>query len=348
MKVVWANLDSEIELETLLPVSGPGAEIKLTGLPPYAPQALQFQLLTGLRPERTGIFDDVQREGYSLVPTIASKDVSEKLIWHFGQKLKNPGSAVELVYLPGDQLGELERMGDEADFKIVTMPQVSTPVKLVDVNHFLQQKGLLERDAAGEVRWDETLAYAVGSGQLWVNLLGREPGGIVTPGAEYQEVGEALIKVLKQMVDPVSQEPVIENIWKKSELYLEKSPYFVQAPDLIITFRPGYAPSAPATRIDLTKPKVVGYTGSYTMAIFGRGIKPGYRSSGQLIDVVPTVLFLLGWQTTELDRDGRVLEEIFEADFLHSRSSLQPIDTQLTAAEEKLLIDRLEALGYIE
>jgi predicted AlkP superfamily phosphohydrolase/phosphomutase len=349
MKVVWVNL--EVETESL--TGAGGAEVELTGLPPYSFQTLQSQLLTGLRPERTGVFDEVSLEGYQVVPATAGRAASEKTIWHPVQRLKQITdlSAPEFIYLPGNQLDELGRVAGEADFKVITMPHLSHQVKLVNVNHFLEQKGIIKRDEAGQIDWEDTLAYYIGHGQVWINLLGREPQGIVTPGVEYQEVCEVLDRVLKQMIDPVSQKKVVANVWRKSELYIAESPYFVQAPDLILTFRSGYAPSPQSRWLDfeeMGREEPIWYAGSHKMFIWGQGIKPGYQSHGDLIDVVPTLLFLLGLPISEQGLDGRVIDEIFEANLLQRRDPLSGPKSQLTAAEEKLLIDRLEALGYIE
>ena len=84
------------------------------------------------------------------------------------------------------------------------------------------------------------------------------------------------------------------------------------------------------------------------MFIWGKGIKPGYQSHGALVDVVPTLLFVLGLPISEQDLDGRVIDDMFEANLLQSRAPLPGPKSHLTVAEEKLLIDRLEALGYIE
>jgi predicted AlkP superfamily phosphohydrolase/phosphomutase len=349
MKVVWVNL--EVETESL--TGAGGAEIELIGLPPYSRQTLQSQLLTGLRPEQTGIFDELSLEGYQVVPSTAMRAASEKGAWHLVQRLKQRTDLTtpELIYLSGNQIDELERVAGEDDFKIITMPHLTHQVKRVNVNRFLEQKGIIKRDETGQVEWEDTLAYYIGHGQVWINLLGREPQGIVTPGAEYQEVCEALIKVLKQMIDPVSQEKIIANVWKKPELYITESPYFIQAPDLILTFRPGYAPSSQSRWLgfeEIEQEEPVWYPGSHKMFLWGPGIKPGYQTHGNLIDVVPTLLFLLGLPLPEQELDGRILDNIFEAHLIQSRTPIPGPKSQLTVAEEKLLIDRLEALGYIE
>ena len=50
-----------------------------------------------------------------------------------------------------------------------------------------------------DVDWSRTKAYSIGStaGQIYINLKGREPMGIVQPGTEFEEVREAIIRELK-------------------------------------------------------------------------------------------------------------------------------------------------------
>ena len=43
------------------------------------------------------------------------------------------------------------------------------------------------------VDWSKSKAYAMGLGDIYVNLRGREAGGIVAPGAEYEALRAELI-----------------------------------------------------------------------------------------------------------------------------------------------------------
>jgi hypothetical protein len=57
--------------------------------------------------------------------------------------------------------------------------------RYVNVNNFLAEMELVERDEqSGLVNWPGSLAYYAGHGQLWINLLGRDPQGAVHPQDE--------------------------------------------------------------------------------------------------------------------------------------------------------------------
>ena len=92
------------------------------------------------------------------------------------------------------------------------------------------------------INMDETKAYAEESKNfIWVNLKGREPRGTVRPGREYEEVRERIIHGLIGEKDPGSGEQVVENVFRREDIYHGDS--FEKAPDLIVTFKDlGYVP----------------------------------------------------------------------------------------------------------
>lgn len=89
-----------------------------------------------------------------------------------------------------------------------------------------------------EINWDKTKAYTGGfyNGQIFINLEGREPNGIVKE-ENYEEVRQNIIDDLKQLEDPETGEKVVENIYKKEELYSGEK--MDEVPDIVIE-TPGY------------------------------------------------------------------------------------------------------------
>src|SRR5947207_14902602 len=83
-------------------------------------------------------------------------------------------------------------------------------------------------------------------GQLWVNLSGRDRQGIVQRQDEYEEVCDTLVRTLPQKLrDPQTGQAAIARIYRKEELY--SGDYLFCAPDLVVTFQPGYVPSDHST-----------------------------------------------------------------------------------------------------
>jgi predicted AlkP superfamily phosphohydrolase/phosphomutase len=88
------------------------------------------------------------------------------------------------------------------------------------------------------VDWSKSRAYAMGLGDLYVNLEGREAGGIVKPGAPYEALRDELIAKLEALTDPVGGERAVSRVFKREQVYRRFDPRLI--PDLIVTNRRGY------------------------------------------------------------------------------------------------------------
>jgi predicted AlkP superfamily phosphohydrolase/phosphomutase len=88
------------------------------------------------------------------------------------------------------------------------------------------------------VDWTQTKAYAVGLGQIYFNLRGRESQGIVSAGTEYSALQEEIRKKLLTLKDPEGGEAVFRDIYRRDDIY--KGEYLQNAPDLQAGFNDGY------------------------------------------------------------------------------------------------------------
>jgi predicted AlkP superfamily phosphohydrolase/phosphomutase len=88
------------------------------------------------------------------------------------------------------------------------------------------------------VDWTKTKAYAVGLGQIYFNLRGRESKGIVSTGAEYTALQKEMGDKLVQLVDPDTNLPVMSAVYRRDDIY--KGEFLVNAPDLQVGFNDGY------------------------------------------------------------------------------------------------------------
>jgi predicted AlkP superfamily phosphohydrolase/phosphomutase len=92
------------------------------------------------------------------------------------------------------------------------------------------------------VDWERTQAYALGLGQIYVNLKGREKYGIVNRNSpEYESIRDRIILALKNFVDPDNGERVVQNVYKAEEIF--QGAHTGHASDLQLSFRPGYRTS---------------------------------------------------------------------------------------------------------
>lgn len=97
------------------------------------------------------------------------------------------------------------------------------------------------RDFFPNVDWSRTHAYSLGLGQIYLNLRGRERDGIVTPGANAQQLIQAIRTKLLAYRDPATGAKVLEDVYPGREI--DHGAYMAMAPDLQLNFEPGYRTS---------------------------------------------------------------------------------------------------------
>ena len=169
------------------------------------------------------------------------------------------GHAIDQAYLKVDELvGQLrERLPSDADLAVVSTYGTYTARHLVDLNRWLADAGWLTwttrpapvtlaalADASlwgDAIDWSRTSARAMGSGRIYLNVRGRNPRGIVEPGAAYDALVARLRERLEALTDPMSGRRVVARVRTGPELF--SGPLAGQAPDLVVTFSPGYRAS---------------------------------------------------------------------------------------------------------
>ncbi|MBN1872778.1 MAG: alkaline phosphatase family protein, partial [Anaerolineae bacterium] len=215
---------------------------------------------------------------------------------------------------------------------------------------------------ASAIEWTQTRAYALGAGgKIYLNVAGREPSGIVQPGAEYTAVREALAAQLATLADPQTGVPLIHRVWRREELY--EGPYLEAAPDLVIEWADyGYwgrgrydihsAPIFEERRtMDFSSlPLTATHTPEGIFIACGPGIPAGGVISGaQIADVAPTLLCWLGLPVPEY-MDGVVLPSICDRTDTLTPGHAAPVAAQPTfyADDEAAKVaERLKGLGYL-
>jgi predicted AlkP superfamily phosphohydrolase/phosphomutase len=98
-----------------------------------------------------------------------------------------------------------------------------------------RQEQFISDKFRGATDWERTRAFSVPayySGQLRVNLRGREPAGIVEPGADYDALLDEIEGHLAGLVDPVTGEPAVLATRRTTELFGGGPPEVL--PDLFV------------------------------------------------------------------------------------------------------------------
>ncbi len=119
--------------------------------------------------------------------------------------------------------------------------------KEVLLNNYLQESGMLKiKDNKIDLRQSKAVSY--GYGDIWLNLKGREPNGLISPGKDYEETREKIMHSLQKI--KTDHKYPIKVIKKREQIYW--GPYVNEAPDLLVFFNKGWQ-AARRPEIDTTK-----------------------------------------------------------------------------------------------
>lgn len=278
-----------------------------------------------------------------------------------------------MTFQPADDFG-LRAMKRKAVKQLATAYRRYLPSKVRELlrnrmgNHvFERMKGEIESALfTSGVDWQSTRVYALGAGgNLFVNLRGREPQGVVEPGTEYEQLRSEVIQALQEFKDPETGEALVARTYRREELYQGSN--VEQAPDLIIEWkdyanwgRGRYDSHAPVFEINKTLEFTeIPLTGTHrplgVLVANGPGINAGTHIQGSnVLDIAPTVLGLMGLSGPQT-LDGHFLQAAFKPEIVEdilrtSTDEGQPVneaDYQFTKEESELIEEHLRSLGYL-
>lgn len=210
-----------------------------------------------------------------------------------------------------------------------------------------------------DIDWPKTRAFSYSiNEQIWINLKGRQPRGCVEPGQEYEQLCREIVRRLRKIRDPETGKAVIEDAYRKDELY--SGPFVSSLPDINYIHshyrdRGGnkfYSNKLfeRSSREDISGTHSVDGIGLF----YGNGINCNQHIKGlQLQDIAPIVLSILGLSIPE-DMDGRVKKEIFHPGFLKETTYSSAIKCQqgeryhYSPEEVKAMEKHLKELGYLD
>jgi predicted AlkP superfamily phosphohydrolase/phosphomutase len=224
------------------------------------------------------------------------------------------GDAVLHVYELMDEIvGTVEsHLGPETVLLVVSDHGFHSYRTGLNVNTWLRDHGYLvqgpvpaghaDDDFFPGIDWSHTRAYALGTGQIYVNLRGREGRGIVAPGTEYRALLDTIAHELEAEVDPATGERFVARVYEGPDVFAGAPPE--RMPDLQIAFRDGYRTSwrTPLGGIpkDLFEPNLRKWSGDHAASdvtdtpgviLASRRLAPGDPA---IVDLAPTALAFLG------------------------------------------------------
>jgi predicted AlkP superfamily phosphohydrolase/phosphomutase len=172
----------------------------------------------------------------------------------------------------------------------------------------LQDAGLLVLTPEGEIDWSRTRAVFTRGG-VWVNVAGRDPGGIVQPGEEYERVRDEIIAALYDARDEESGKRKVDIALRREDARVV-GVWGERAADVIATLNPQFGGNHGELPTSVWGESSV----RSLFAMAGPGIRKGVRGrSFWLVDVAPTAAYLIGAPRPR-DADGAVLFAGLERD----------------------------------
>lgn len=182
-----------------------------------------------------------------------------------------------------------------------------------NVNTWLHQNGFLalkngeapgreSGDLLRSVDWSRTKAYGLGFAGVYLNVVGREAEGIVSPDAT-GPLEDAIVAGLAGLQDRARGHQAIRGVVRRREVYA--GPYAQESPDLLINFASGYRTSAwsalGGVAEEVFQDNTQRWSGDH---VLDPTIIPGvlfmnrpFQSVGvSMMDVAPTILDAMGLQ----------------------------------------------------
>jgi predicted AlkP superfamily phosphohydrolase/phosphomutase len=218
------------------------------------------------------------------------------------------------------------------------------------------------------IDWSRTKAFSFGvHGNIFINLAGRQPKGTVRPGKDYEALRTEIIARLSRLSDPETGEVVVQRVYRREELY--HGACVDLAPDLLVEWK-DYAYTAQQdygegiTSVFQTRDKFEfsekEHNGSHRLdGVFmmcGGPAKAGIELEGcEIIDLAPTILYLMGEQVPE-DMDGKVLTSALTENYVEAHPILygkvtdrrpEEVVTTYSSDEAEKIEERLKDLGYL-
>lgn len=196
---------------------------------------------------------------------------------------------------------------------------------------------------SSKIDWSRSKAFSIEADSIFINLEGREPKGVVN-SCEYDDLRNHIIEELSKLKDPITGVKVIDNVYKKEEIY--HGEYMNYAPDLLVTPNEGYRLALfnfDGSIIETTLRKTYQEKPGI-FAAMGPNIKKGVYLGEeiQLVDLAPTILHMLNLPIVK-DMDGKVLIDIFEEGSEYAERTPKYLDI----GEKKIIKKKIKDLKTI-
>lgn len=194
-----------------------------------------------------------------------------------------------------------------------------------------------------------------------LNLKGREPNGVVTPGDEYIKLKKRLINALSDLTIIETKEKFFNNV---SESSLPETDIHVSIKNDISLLKQHVKINGdiyPISDFYTLLDKSGDHSDPGVLIIYGKNIKKAKSiEDAHILDITPTILYLLGLPVAK-DMEGKVLTQAIDANLLEqnpvkyiptyevNESGIQKSYKKYTPKPiEKEQLEKLKSLGYVQ
>ncbi len=173
------------------------------------------------------------------------------------------------------------------------------------------------------IAWDRTQAFVIenaNEGYVRINLKGREPLGIVEPGAEYERVRDEIYDAAVTMTNPQTGKPAASIVYRTDDIC--RGPRRDHMPDVVIIWDLDARVTTEVLigKLGLVRKSAAScqlppfYTGNHAPRAFtvavGPDVPQGYSETGKsVLDLAPTILSRFGIEIPS-HMSGTVLTEL--------------------------------------
>ncbi len=211
-------------------------------------------------------------------------------------------------------IGQIAELADDETVIFICADHGGTPnqFRAVDIEKVLEETGFIVRHGNGDIDWTQTRALNVGLVHIFINLVGREPNGIVAE-EDYESTQHEIIAALHAYRDPqTGRHPFSLAVTRADAEMLNLHGDLVG--DVVYSLRPEFD-GAHGKQLPSVSFGIGGQHSTFILS--GAGVREGVALERQVrvIDVAPTLCYLLGLPMPSNVEGGVVYEALKDPDW---------------------------------
>lgn len=209
-----------------------------------------------------------------------------------------------------NMIGQIVELADDDTVILICADHGGTPnqFRAIDIEKVLEETGFIVKDSDGRIDWTKTKALNVGLVHIFINLIDREPNGIVSI-EDYEATQREIIAALHAYRDDeTGRHPFSLAVTRADAEMLNLHGDLVG--DIVYALRPEFD-GAHGKQLPSVSFGIGGQHSTFILS--GAGVRKGVPLNREVrvVDVSPTICYLLGLPMPE-NVEGGVIYEALE------------------------------------